>query len=149
MRSMTCIAHLCVLALVLDACADQHTYPELNTVEGKQCVAQCRSTQGFCEDFERVSTNQQQQCENAAANAFLLCDTAAESEYTRCQQQSQMDYVMCVNNPSNGGACIQAACFKKTCLREGCTRPALVSFCESDFQRCYQKCAGVVSSRNQ
>jgi len=30
-----------------DACADQHTYPELNTVEGKQCVAQCRSTQGI------------------------------------------------------------------------------------------------------
>lgn len=139
------IVCICYLALLCGACSVEPAL-ELSTAEGKRCVAQCRSAQNSCENFHKFSNSDQQQCDDQAENDYRLCEIGADSEYTQCQMQSQSDYIACINNVSDSGACTQAICIKKTCIKQVCAQAALVSFCDTEYQNCYQQCVSIEKS---
>ena len=139
MYQNTFIVLVCLLPLVLGACSFE-PIRELNTAQGKECVAECRREQNACENFERFKNRGQQQCEDMADNEYRLCETNADWDYSQCQSQSLSDYLSCLNNPHQNTGCIQATCIKATCIKQTCAQLPSFSFCDNDFQACYQNC---------
>lgn len=133
------------LTLSLTGCATEYTYAPPITMEGKQCVQQCQTTQSSCRNLQSQNAlASRQQCESTSSAAFSQCDTETNAKYNQCQQESQQDYNSCLKYASNRATCRQKICFKESCYKPSCYQSADYSYCDGEFRSCYQNCGGTV-----